>query len=76
METGAAGPAESDGRVARQKRIVGGVVLVLLAGVALLLAPGLTGALVKDLPYLAVSLVALFAGGILLGTGAPRRRAR
>jgi len=43
---------------------------------ALLLAPNLTGALVSDLPFLAVGLVALYAGGILLGVGFGERRSR
>jgi hypothetical protein len=43
---------------------------------ALLLAPNLTGALVSDLPFLAVGLAALYAGGILIGVGFGERRSR
>ena len=46
-----------------------GVLLTFLAGLLLLLAPDLTGPLVKDLPYFAGALVSLFLGGILLGVG-------
>lgn len=56
-------------RVSRQRKIVLGVLLTFLAGLLLLLAPDLTGPLVKDLPYLAGALVSLFLGGILLGVG-------
>ncbi len=56
-------------RIARQRKIVVGVFLTILAGIVLLAAPDLTGPLVKDLPYLAGSLLSLFVGGILLGVG-------
>ena len=56
--------------------IVLGVLLTFAAVAVLLIAPDLTGPLVKDLPYLAASLVALYAGGILLGVGYGRRPAR
>jgi hypothetical protein len=56
-------------RVSRQRKIVIGVGLTCLSGLVLLLAPDLTGPLVKDLPYLAASLLSLFVGGILLGVG-------
>ena len=52
-----------------------GVFLTFLAGLLLLLAPDLTGPLVKDLPYLAGALVSLFLGGILLGVGYGDRNA-
>jgi hypothetical protein len=60
-------------RVSRQRKIVVGVFLTILAGIVLLAAPDLTGPLVKDLPYLAGSLLSLFVGGILLGVGYGQR---
>jgi hypothetical protein len=69
MEDPAEAATRERRRVARQSKIVLGVGLTCLAGFVLLLAPALTGPLVKDLPYLAVSLLSLFVGGILLGVG-------
>jgi hypothetical protein len=63
-------------RIARQGRIVLGVLLTAFSGLVLLAAPDLTGPLVRDLPYLAVALVALFTGGILLGHGLGSRPPR
>ncbi len=63
-------------RVSRQRMIVGGVGLTMLSGVLLLAAPDLTGPLVRDLPFLAGALLALFLGGILLGIGYGRRAPR
>jgi len=79
METPAEVASREHRRVARQRKIVIGVGLTCLAGFLLLLAPDLTGPLVKDLPYLSASLLSLFVGGILLGVGygektAQRRR--
>jgi len=56
-------------RIGRQRRIVLGVLLTMGGAFVLLLAPDLSGPLVRDLPYFAVALVALYAGGILLGVG-------
>jgi hypothetical protein len=61
-------------RIARQKKIVLGLGATFLGIVVLLLAPALTGALVADLPYLAVALVSLYVGGILLGVGFGEKR--
>jgi hypothetical protein len=72
---GTEGAARERRRIARQRKIVLGVALTLLAGLLLLLAPDLTGPLVKDLPYLAGGLLSLFAGGILLGIGYGERGA-
>ena len=60
-------------RISRQRTIVLGVLLTFLSVVLLLLAPDLTGPLVRDLPYLAGGLIALFAGGVLLGVGFGRK---
>ncbi|MCI4356891.1 MAG: hypothetical protein L3K18_07100 [Thermoplasmata archaeon] len=60
-------------RVSRQRKVVGGVALTLVGIVALLAAPDLTGPLVHDLPFLAVGLLALYAGGILMGVGFGQR---
>ncbi|MCI4358687.1 MAG: hypothetical protein L3J99_06660 [Thermoplasmata archaeon] len=60
--------------MSRQGKIVLGVVLTLLAGVWILIAPDLTGALANDLPFLAAGLLSLFLGGILLGVGFGERR--
>jgi hypothetical protein len=54
-------------RVARQGRVVLGVALTMLGAFALLLAPHLGGDLVTDLPYGALGLTGLFAGGLLIG---------
>ena len=63
-------------RVSRQSKIVLGVGLTFAAIVILLLAPDLTGPLVKDLPFLAASLGAFYVGGILLGFGYGQKTAR
>ncbi|MCI4348696.1 MAG: hypothetical protein L3J93_00525 [Thermoplasmata archaeon] len=63
-------PAEPERRrVSRQGRVVLGVVLTMIGGLALLLAPHLGNDLVRDLPYGALGLVGLFAGGLLIGVG-------
>lgn len=63
-------------RVSRQRKIVIGVALTFVAAGVLVAAPDLTGPFVTDLPYLSVALVALYAGGILLGVGYGQRPAR
>jgi hypothetical protein len=68
--------AKERARIARQGRIVLGVFLTAFSGFVLLAAPDLTAALVRDLPYLSVALLALFAGGILLGHGLGTRPPR
>ncbi|HEV2429715.1 MAG TPA: hypothetical protein VGV64_07745 [Thermoplasmata archaeon] len=75
MDGGVERPPDS-GRVSRQRLIVLGVVLTLLGGLILLLAPDLTGPLVHDLPFLGGCLVSLFLGGILLGVGYGRKPPR
>ena len=71
-------PEEDRRRVRRQLRVMGGLLLTLaglLFSVALL--PDASGKLVATLPVLAVSLVAVWTGGILLGgSGAGRRAPR
>jgi hypothetical protein len=71
-----AAAAEELRRVRRQRKVVLGLGATFVGLAALLLAPNLTGALVSDLPFLAVGLVALYAGGILLGVGFGERRSR
>jgi hypothetical protein len=61
-------------RVARQRKIVIGLGVTFLGLLVFVAAPDLTGPLVADLPYLAVALVSLYAGGILLGFGLGERR--
>ncbi|MCI4327356.1 MAG: hypothetical protein L3K16_06965 [Thermoplasmata archaeon] len=61
-------------RVRRQRKVVLGLGMTFVGLAALLLAPNLTGPFVADLPFLAVALVAIYAGGILLGVGFGERR--
>lgn len=63
-------------RISRQRKIVIGLGLTFLGIVALLAAPDLTGPLIHDLPFLAVALGALYAGGILLGVGFGQKNAQ
>lgn len=63
-------------RVSRQRKVVGGLGVTFVGLAVFLLAPDLTGPLVKDLPFFVVSLVSLYVGGILLGVGFGERRSR
>ncbi|MCI4325924.1 MAG: hypothetical protein L3K00_08640 [Thermoplasmata archaeon] len=68
-------PAAVEGRrVSRQRKIVIGLGITFLGLLVFLAAPDLTGPLTADLPYLAVALVSLYAGGILLGVALGERR--